>query len=497
MPRCPRCKRDAPADALHCPACGQGLGDLTLRDTPLDAIVRLRALRGDESPGKAATLMGSGARGSSVDNLETMPDGGALAREVMARLAGRTRDDTEPLPPKAAVTPTPAPAPTPLPEARVTRPVSADRPPTANNTALEPTVPVPRPTPSAVGALPRAGEQVEGYHIEGEVGRGGMGRVYRAVHGITGQLVALKMLLPQLTADPRQMARFVNEAKVLARMEHPNLVPLLGFLREGRRAFIVMPFVEGITLERMLRKQGRLSLDVAADLFAQICDGLSCVHSHSVLHRDLKPGNVIIRGDGRVLITDFGIARGIGAQKLTLTGMVVGTAEYLSPEEARGERLDDVRSDVYSLGVLLYEMVCGHVPFRHPSAAQVLMKHVQAVPPSPRDIVPTLPEGLNAALLRSLEKAPGDRFADVQQFKAAVLAALDRAPTPAPAAAALPIPAVVATPPPVASRRVPAASLDTAEDPLPLGGPRWAPLFVALFAGMAAALVLWLLLGRG
>ena len=128
-----------------------------------------------------------------------------------------------------------------------------------------------------------------------------MGRVYRATHEVTGQQVALKMLLPKLIDQPRQKARFVNEAKVIAKLEHANLVPLLGFLQSERRAFIVMPFVEGRTLDRLLRKEGRLPLAVAVDLFAQMCDGIAAAHELGVMHRDLKPSNVIVRPDGRVI----------------------------------------------------------------------------------------------------------------------------------------------------------------------------------------------------
>jgi len=275
----------------------------------------------------------------------------------------------------------------------------------------------------------RIGDRVEEYIIEEEVGRGGMGRVYRAVHEQIGQEVALKMLLPQFFDDERHLKRFLNEARVLVHLQHPNLVPLLGFPTYQGRPFIVMPFIEGDTLERLLAREGRLPLKRAVGIFTDICNGLTCVHENGVLHRDLKPANILIRAtDGAALLTDFGIARAIGTERLTLTGMVVGTAEYLSPEQASGGSPDDPRSDVYAVGILLYEMLTGQVPFRHISAAQVLMKQVSAAPPPPRMVVPDLPQALCDALLRALEKDPVARFATAAEFLQAVEATVDLAP---------------------------------------------------------------------
>ncbi|MGK0362530.1 MAG: tRNA A-37 threonylcarbamoyl transferase component Bud32 [Bradymonadia bacterium] len=279
-----------------------------------------------------------------------------------------------------------------------------------------------RPTIRAGRGLVQPGDLVDGYVIKQEIGRGGMGRVYRAEHEVTGQEAALKMLLPQLVNDARLKARFVNEAKVLARLEHTNLVRLLGFIESQRRAFIVMPYVAGTTLDKCMQREGRLDMTAAFDLFSQMVDGLDHMHRHGVMHRDLKPSNVIIQADGKVKITDFGIARAVGSAKLTMEGMVVGTAEYLAPEQANGTLRDDLRSDVYSLAILLYEMLTGRVPFRHPSAAKVLIKQVSAAPPPPRTIRPEIPVGVEAALLRALAKKPDARFDSVVDFREAVAA---------------------------------------------------------------------------
>ncbi len=271
------------------------------------------------------------------------------------------------------------------------------------------------------------GDRVEGYRIEREIGRGGMGRVYLALHTVTGQRVALKMLLPQLLGDARLRARFVNEAQVLAKVEHPNLVQLLGFIDSPQAAFIVMPFVAGVTLDRIIHKEGHLALGQAFDLFSQMCEGLAHMHRHGVMHRDLKPSNVLVQEDGRVRITDFGIARAVGSEKLTMDGMVVGTAEYLAPEQASGTDRDDIRSDQYAVAILLYEMLTGRVPFRNPSAAKVLLKQVSSPPPPPRTIRPELPVGVEQAVLKALEKKPTDRFRDVLAFRDAVAAGFNGA----------------------------------------------------------------------
>lgn len=286
--------------------------------------------------------------------------------------------------------------------------------------------PASQPTPSTENGAsednpPSVGEVVEGYRVVAEIGQGGMGRVYRARHEITGQEVALKMLLRRREEDRTHRTRFINEAKVLATLEHPNLVPLLGYVELDQGMFIIMPFVRGVTLERMLQRQGRLSPGTAMEVFSQICDAISHVHAHNVMHRDLKPSNVMVRDDGRVLVTDFGIARPVGSDQLTLTGMVVGTAEYVAPEQACGSSRDDLRSDIYALGVLIYEMVTGHVPFRHPSPAEVLRRHVAFPPPPPRVVAPHVSQELEDAILMSLEKSPEDRYQTVDALKQAVL----------------------------------------------------------------------------
>jgi len=331
--------------------------------------------------------------------------------------------------------------------------------------------------------MPLPGDIIDGYEIQSEIGRGGMGRVYHATHTVTGQDVALKMLLPHLSADRRVRGRFFNEARVLAKLEHPSLVPLLGFIESGARAFIVMPLVKGETLDKRLRRDGRMSLDVIARLFEAMCGAIEHVHSHDLLHRDLKPSNIIIRSDDRPVITDFGIARAIGAEKVTLPGMVVGTAEYLAPEQASGVSRDDKRSDVYSLGVLLYEMVTGRLPFEHPNAGEVLQRHVNALPPPPRLIVPSLPEAVEGVILRALEKRPDDRFPSAAALGEAAVNALTTGAPPAPPSASL-----TPAPPPTQSPLTTAelASLSDVAPPVSHTGDRPFVRLALFLLGLAA-----------
>jgi len=279
------------------------------------------------------------------------------------------------------------------------------------------------------------GEVVDHYRIESVLGSGGMGQVFRAVHEITGQEVALKMLHQEKNDAPKERERFLNEARVLAQLDHPNLVPLLGFIEQADGIFIVLPFIDGETLEERLSRDGRPDLDTAVAMFDQLCAGLAWVHDEkNILHRDLKPANVMITEEGVVKLTDFGIARQVGDKAMTAAGMVVGTAEYLAPERASGTLRDDPRSDLYGLAVMFYEMLTGQPPFRDPNAAKVMLKHLNHLPPPPRGINPSIPGILEVEVLKALAKDPDERHPSVAAFREAVqqameLAAEDEKPT--------------------------------------------------------------------
>ena len=487
MARCPSCQAELPPFALHCVECGASVAAVTVREQ--ETLDRLRRLSGARGTGdNAATLMGSGGREAA--------DGRTL-REGSFRYD--TLDESEeldvatlPLTPGISTPPPPelvslSGASATIQKSEGPARLRSSEPPDAMTAETEP----PR---SVTRGIIRPGQRLEEYIVEAEVGRGGMGRVYRAVHQQIGQVVALKMLLPQFFDEARQMKRFLNEAKVLVHLQHPNLVPLLGFPTYEGRPLIVMPFIEGETLEKLLARQGRLTMERAVELCCQVCEGLACVHDHGVMHRDLKPANILIREtDGQALLTDFGIARAIGSERLTMTGMVVGTAEYLSPEQASGSSRDDLRGDVYSVGILLYEMLTGQVPFRHANAAQVLMKQVSSPPPPPRLILPELPSAMEQVILRALAKDPDDRFQTVREFRDAVLAAVDGDPpaTPLPVRRAAPeTPAVV----------VEAGSTDQMPEAPPRKSNEWSRLLGQILLGAtigaALATALWYAMTR-
>ncbi|MBI5526144.1 MAG: SUMF1/EgtB/PvdO family nonheme iron enzyme [Deltaproteobacteria bacterium] len=263
------------------------------------------------------------------------------------------------------------------------------------------------------GGLPKiVGGQ---YEVKDKLGEGGMGMVLRGVHKLTGQEVAIKMLPPELSKDPGIRTRFINEAKTLAKLDHPNIVTLYNFLEENERFFLVMQFCPGNTLEGMVRKGGALKVEEAVRVFKDILGALSYAHARGVIHRDIKPANIIVQNDGRVKVMDFGIARIAGAGRLTATGIAVGTVWYMSPEQIRGAELD-ARSDLYSLGITLYEVLTGTVPFNSESDYEVRKGHVEEVPRSPRAMRPDLPEYVEKAILKSLAKKPEERFQSSEEF---------------------------------------------------------------------------------
>ncbi len=268
-------------------------------------------------------------------------------------------------------------------------------------------------TPSIAPALPTA-ISVR-YEILGEAGRGGMGIVYKARDRETGETVALKVLKPEIAADPAVMERFKNELRLARRITHKNVCRLHEFNRVGDVAYITMEFVEGESLRARLRRDGSPGLRTCLDLARQIADGLQEAHRQGVVHRDLKPENVLVLPDGWVKVMDFGIARSLDASNLTLT--LVGTPAYMAPEQARGQRADH-RADIYSFGLLLYEMVTGSPAFQADTPMAMLLQQIQEAPRPPQEITPALPDRLGRLILRCLEKDPNNRFATTSELVA-------------------------------------------------------------------------------
>ena len=262
------------------------------------------------------------------------------------------------------------------------------------------------------------------YHLLAELGGGGMATVYRAYDTRTGRLVALKLLLPHLWHDREFVERFRREARNAAALRHPNIVPVYeSGIVEGY-PYLAMAYVEGGSLaERLLWQRGPLPLDRAADVLTQVAAALDYAHAQGLVHRDVKPSNVLLARDGQALLTDFGIAKAAWDSKLTQTGTRVGTPAYMAPEQARGQAVGPW-TDVYALGVVLYEMVTGRPPFQGNTDA-VLYQHVHEPPPPPRRLNPALPPVAERVILRALAKDPARRYRTAGELAAAFQRAVE------------------------------------------------------------------------
>jgi serine/threonine protein kinase len=271
------------------------------------------------------------------------------------------------------------------------------------------------------------GRTIASYLLVEKIGEGGMGSVYRATDIVLEREVAIKAIRPELARDPEISERFRAEARLLARIQHPAIATIYTFLSEGPELFLVMEYVRGQSFARLLEKESRLPWRRATALIAAALEGIEPAHQLGIVHRDLKPENLMLSETGQVKIMDFGVARAIGSNRQTRTGLLVGSLHYMAPEQIRAEEVD-CRTDVYSLGTVLYEMVTGRLPFAGASDYAVLRAQVEEEPAPPRQLAEEIPAWLEEVILTALAKDPAHRFATAAAMQQALLAAGTPAP---------------------------------------------------------------------
>ncbi|MEM7029158.1 MAG: protein kinase [Chloroflexota bacterium] len=274
------------------------------------------------------------------------------------------------------------------------------------------------------------GSTIGKYELTERLGKGGMATVYKAHQPTLDRDVALKVLHPGMDEDAGFVARFKREAAAIARLRHPNIVQVYDFDIDSDVYYMVMEFIEGTSLKHELRQPADerqpFDLDEITRIFGDLASAVNYAHTQDMIHRDLKPGNVMLDKSGRAVLTDFGIARLLGASQMTMTGAVFGTPAYMSPEQGRGEPTD-TRSDIYALGVILYEMATGKVPFEADTPMNVILKHISQPLPSPSEVNIAVPKQVEAVIQKALSKSPDDRYQRAAEMAGALSDAVTEA----------------------------------------------------------------------
>lgn len=268
------------------------------------------------------------------------------------------------------------------------------------------------------GGVPQQMEQQifnDRYKIIAKVGAGGMAEVYKAIDTVLDRPVAIKVLHRHFAEDEDFVSRFKREAQAAAGLNHPNIVSIYDWGRQNGTYFIVMELLEGQSLKHYMNAQGKMDPNEAMEVAKKVLSALNFAHKNDVIHRDIKPHNIILTAEGEVKVTDFGIARA-GASTMTQTGTILGTAHYLSPEQARGQDVS-AASDIYSTGVVLYEMLCGQVPFDGENPVAIALKHVHEAPVRPRELNPDIPEALQTIIAKAMAKNPDSRYQSAGEMR--------------------------------------------------------------------------------
>ena len=269
------------------------------------------------------------------------------------------------------------------------------------------------------------GDTVGTYKIVGTIGSGAMGEVFKVEHVFTRRMEAMKILALDASSTPEQDQRFLREIQLQAGLNHPNIAAVHNAFRENGHLVMIMELVQGSSL-RTLLERGRLPLAVSVDYACQALAALDYAHAHGVAHRDISPANMIVTENGTLKVTDFGLARSRHHVRLTETGALVGSLYYTPPEQVKGSGTFDIRSDIYSLGAVLYEMTTGRKPFHSENPYTLMLAHVEQKPPPPSEVSPELPPALDEILLKALEKDPEERFQSAELFRCALEGVKDR-----------------------------------------------------------------------